>query len=129
MFSHPVFLLLFSLSAIFTGAGVFYASRQTKTFDFFVAARNSTSGFTAMMTLVATSFGAWLIFSPAESAIYGGLPTVIGYAVGSALPMWAFIGVGKRFREQYPTGQSIPEYALKRFGPAMAGFTFLCILA
>jgi len=129
MFSHPVFLLLFSLSAIFTGAGVYYASRQTKTFDFFVAARNSTSGFTAMMTLVATSFGAWLIFSPAESAAYGGLPTVLGYAIGSALPMWAFIGVGKRFREQYPTGQSIPEYALRRFGIGMATFTFLCILA
>jgi len=66
--------------------------------------------------LVASALGAWILFGPASAATWGGLGAVIGYALGTAFPLFALIYLGERFRKLYPKGKTIIEVVRLRFG-------------
>ncbi|MFO7833311.1 MAG: sodium:proline symporter [Halohasta sp.] len=106
--------------AVFTVAGLWYARGRVGTVEDLLTARNSTGTAAMTATLIASTMGAWILFSPAEAgAAFGGITAVLGYAIGSAIPLLFFIPVGARIRELMPRGHSLTEFVLVRFGPAM----------
>ncbi|TQQ78940.1 sodium:solute symporter family transporter [Halonotius roseus] len=112
--------------AVFTVAGLLYSRGRVGSVEDLLTARNSTGTGMTTATLIASTMGAWILFSPAEAgAAFGGITAVFGYAVGSAIPLLLFIPVGKRIRELMPSGHSLTEFVLVRFGPAMYGFVLI----
>lgn len=113
----------------FTVAGLLHARGRVRTLDEYVTARGSTGPAVTTATLVASVMGAWILLAPAEAgAAFGGLPAVLGYAVGSAIPFLLFIPVGLRVRELLPAGHSLTELALARYGRLMYAFVGLVSL-
>lgn len=105
---------------VFTVAGVLHARGRVQTLDDYVTARATTGPAATTATLVASVMGAWILLAPAEAgAAFGGLPAVLGYAIGSAIPFLLFIPVGLRVRELLPEGHSLTELALARYGRLM----------
>ena len=103
-----------------TGVGLLAVRGRVRSVEDFIAARDSVGRGTMTATVVASTTGAWILFSPAEAgAAFGGLPAVLGYALGSAVPLLCFIPVGRRVRAVMPAGHSLTEFAYARFGPAM----------
>ena len=49
--------------------------------------------------------GAWILFGPASAATWGGIGSVIGYSLGTAIPMLFFIFLGKKIRKIFPKGK------------------------
>src|SRR3546814_8613306 len=76
-------LWLLFFSAAFTILGVLYSRRDRDSLEDYVIARNSQSSIATMLTLLASTLGAWILFSPAQAATWGGLAAVIGYAIGA----------------------------------------------
>ena len=112
--------------AVFTGAGLWYARGRVGSVEDLLTARNSTGTAMTTATLIASTMGAWILFSPAEAgAAFGGLPAILGYAIGSAIPLLLFVPVGSRIRELMPTGHSLTEFVLIRFGPVMYVFVLI----
>jgi Na+/proline symporter len=112
--------------ATFTAAGLWYAHGRVGSVEDLLTARNSTGTAMTTATLIASTMGAWILFSPAEAgAAFGGLPAILGYAIGSAIPLLLFIPVGVRIRELMPTGHSLTEFVLVRFGPVMYVFVLV----
>ena len=94
----------------FAAFGAWYARGRVETVEDYLTARNSTGGGALTATLVASSMGAWILFSPAEAgAAFGGLTAVAGYAAGSALALAAFAVLGPRIRKLLPRGHSLTE--------------------
>jgi Na+/proline symporter len=109
-----------------TVLGVWYARGRDDGVESFITARNTTGRGATTATLVASGMGAWILLSPAEAgAAFGGISAVLGYGVGSALPMLVYVALGPRIRELIPAGHSITEYALARYGPVMYGYVLL----
>ena len=114
--------------AVFTVAGLWYSRGRVGSVEDLLTARNSTGTGMTTATLIASTMGAWILFSPAEAgAAFGGVTAIVGYAVGSAIPLLLFIPVGKRIRELMPSGHSLTEFVLVRFGPAM--YTFVLVIS
>jgi len=104
----------------FTGVGLLAARGRVRSVEDFISARDSAGPGTLTATVVASMMGAWILFSPAEAgAAFGGLPAILGYAVGSAVPLLLFVPVGLRIREVMPAGHSLTEFAYARFGSGM----------
>jgi len=104
----------------FTTIGVLAARGRVRTVDDFITARGSTGRGTLTATVIASMMGAWILFSPAEAgAAFGGLPAILGYAIGSAIPLLLFVPVGARIRQVMPAGHSLTEFAYARFGRGM----------
>ncbi|WP_080506079.1 sodium:proline symporter [Halorubrum sp. BV1] len=104
----------------FTVAGVLHARGRVRTLDDYVTARSTTGPAATTATLVASVMGAWILLAPAEAgAAFGGLPAVLGYAIGSAVPFLLFVPVGLRVRKLLPEGHSLTEFALARYGRSM----------
>lgn len=95
------------------------AARRSPTLERYLTARGSLATGAAVGTLVASSMGAWILFSPAETATWAGLIAVGGYAVGSVLPLAAFAVIGPRLRAVMPEGHTLTEYVWHRFGAGM----------
>lgn len=114
--------------AVFGGMGVVYALRRPDaSLDEFLTARGTTGTGALGLTLFASGVGAWLLFSPAESAVWGGVPALLGYAVGSALPLLVFIPLARRMRRLLPAGHTLTEYVGLRFGRPMYAFTLVLV--
>ena len=106
--------------AVFTIAGVLYSRKRVAGIEDLLTARNSSGVGMTTASIIASTMGAWILFSPAQAgAAAGGITAVAGYALSSALPLLLFIPVGKRIRALMPTGHSLTEFVLVRFGPAM----------
>lgn len=104
----------------FTVAGVLHARGRVMTLDDYITARGSTGPAVTTATVVASVMGAWILLAPAEAgAAFGGLPAILGYAVGSAIPFLLFVPVGLRVRRLLPSGHSLTELALARYGRLM----------
>lgn len=102
---------------VFTGLGLWYSRGRVETIDDFLTARNTASSGMVTATLIASSMGGWILFSPAEAgAAFGGLSAVLGYAIGSALPLIVYTRVGPRVRRLLPRGHSLTEYVFDRYG-------------
>lgn len=100
--------------------GVFAGRKREETLDLFLSYRNRV-GFPALAaSLVATVSGAWILFSPAETATWAGMPGLVGYAVAQGLPIIVLVGFGPRLRRLLPAGYSLTSFVEHRFGRPLA---------
>ena len=51
-------------------------------------------------SFVSSALGAWILFGPA-SLPWGGIGAVIGYALGTAFPLFILIKLGSKFRNSF----------------------------
>ncbi|WP_306052735.1 sodium:solute symporter family transporter [Natronococcus wangiae] len=112
--------------AAFTVVGLLAARGRVRSVDDFISARGTAGRGTLTATVVASMMGAWILFSPAEAgAAFGGVGAILGYAIGSAVPLLLFVPVGARIRTVMPSGHSLTEFAYARFGAGMYLFVLL----
>lgn len=119
-------LVLFS--ALFAIAGMIYARRERNNLEDYIVARNTQGSIATLLTLLASSLGAWILFSPAQAATWGGLAAVIGYALGAMSPRIVMIPLGKRMRTLIPRGHSLTEFLMARYGRSMYVLALLIML-
>ena len=82
-------ILLITVCLFFAGIGIFYSKKFSGIDNYLTASRNV--GFFSLTTsLVASALGAWILFGPSSAATWGGIGAVIGYALGTAFPMFFF---------------------------------------
>ena len=110
-------------AGLFVAAGVLKVMRRSLTVEEYLVARNSAGSSLATATLVASVIGAWILFSPAETGTWAGLIALIGYGIGQAAPLAAFVVLGPRMRRLMPNGHSLTEYVWHRYGRSMYVFT------
>ena len=115
-------------AAVFVVAGVMYARRGRGGVEDYLVARNTAGSSLATATLVASVAGAWVLFSPAEAGTWAGIAAIVGYGIGQAAPLIAFIWIGPKMRSVMPEGHSLTEYVWYRYGPAMYVFTLGVII-
>ena len=111
-------LLVISISLIFSFLGIFY-SKQFKGLSNYLTANRNIESFSLTLSLVASALGAWILFGPASAATWGGMGAVIGYALGTAFPMIAFIFLGKKIRKDFKKGSTLIEFVRKKFGKSL----------
>ena len=111
-------LLVISISLIFSFLGIYY-SKQFKGLSNYLTANRNIESFSLTMSLVASALGAWILFGPASAATWGGIGAVIGYALGTAFPMIAFIFLGKKIRKEFSKGSTLIEFVKKKFGKSL----------
>ena len=112
--STSIILTLF-ISGIFLIVGIIY-SKKYKGINNYLVANRSVGTFSLTTSLVASALGAWILFGPASAATWGGLGAVVGYALGTAFPMFILVYLGKKFRISYPKGKTLIEVIRIRFG-------------
>ncbi|WP_049983739.1 MULTISPECIES: sodium:proline symporter [unclassified Halorubrum] len=109
-----------------TAFGLLAARGRVRSVEDYISARDSAGPGTLTATIIASMMGVWILFSPAEAgAAFGGLPAILGYAIGSAVPLLLFIPVGTRIRAIVPAGHSLTEFAYARFGTGMYLFVLV----
>jgi Na+/proline symporter len=129
MLTQPIalmWLLLFSCG--FALASVLYTRRKRGTLEDYIVARNSQGQVGTILTLMASTLGAWILFSPAQAATWGGLAAVIGYALGAMSPRLVMIPLGRRMRELIPHGHTLTEFLMARYGRPMYGLALFIML-
>jgi len=108
-------LLIILASLMFAVIGILYSRKHQGLSDYLTASRNV--GTTSLTTsLVASALGAWILFGPASAATWGGIGSVIGYSLGAAFPMIAFIFLGTKIRKIFPRGHTLTEFIYYKFG-------------
>lgn len=117
--TQATLLWLTFFAAVFAIAGMAYSRKFRGNLEEYIVARNSQGSLASIMTLLASSLGAWILFSPAQAATWGGITAVIGYAIGAMSPRIAMIPLGKRMRELMPNGHSLTEFLIARYGKPM----------
>ena len=110
-------------SVVFLALGIWYVGRRRISVEDFIVSRGTAGTGLATATLVASALGAWILFSPAETGAGFGVSALVGYGLGSAAPLLAFIVLGARMRRLMPEGHSVTEFVWHRFGPVMYYFT------
>jgi len=108
-------ILTLVISITFLILGVIYSKKYQGLNNYLVANR-SIGTFSLTTSLIASALGAWILFGPASAATWGGVGAVIGYALGTAFPLFILIYLGKKFRTSYPKGKSLIEIIRMRFG-------------
>ena len=108
-------ILTLAISLTFLIVGVIYSKKYQGLNNYLVANR-SIGTFSLTTSLIASALGAWILFGPASAATWGGVGAVIGYALGTAFPLFILIYLGKKFRTSYPKGKSLIEVIRLRFG-------------
>ena len=119
-------LLILGISIIFVIIGTVY-SNQFKGLNNYLLANRSVGTFSLTTSLVASALGAWILFGPASAATWGGIGAVIGYALGTAFPLFILIYLGTRFREKYPKGKTLIEVIRLKYGPNL--FKLILVLS
>src|SRR5690606_17055024 len=115
-------------AAGFALSGMLYSRHEGSSLEDYVVARNSQNTVATILTLLATSLGAWILFAPAQAATWGGLAAIIGYGLGAASPRWLMIPLGRRMRELIPQGHTLTEFVMLRYGRTMYGLVLLIVL-
>ena len=113
--SSSSLILIIFISLSFVIFGVLY-SKKNQGLNNYLVANRSVGVFSLTTSLVASALGAWILFGPASAATWGGIGAVIGYALGTAFPLFILIYLGKRFRKLYPKGKTLIEVVRLRFG-------------
>lgn len=129
MWDNLTLILLLAATGAFMAAGLRHARRNHGSLDDYLVARHRYGAATGGATLLASSFGAWLLFSPAEAATWGGLVALLGYGAGVAAPRLAMIPLGLRMRRWMPNGRSLVEYVRVRYGPGAYFVVLLVMIA
>ena len=112
--SSAIFLTL-CLSIVFVIFGIFY-SKKYKGLNNYLVANRSVGTFSLTTSLISSALGAWILFGPASAATWGGIGAVIGYALGTAFPLFILIYLGQKFRKLYPKAKTLIEVVRLRFG-------------
>tara|TARA_B100000029_G_scaffold157647_1_gene152967 strand:+ start:511 stop:1941 length:1431 start_codon:yes stop_codon:yes gene_type:complete len=107
-------ILIITLSLIFVSIGVLYSKKNQGLNNYLVANRNVKT-FSLTTSLVASALGAWVLFGPASAATWGGIGAVIGYALGTAFPLFVLIFLGEKFRKFFPKGKTLIEVIRIKF--------------
>jgi len=107
--------LIIIISLGFMIFGILYSKKYQGLNNYLVANR-SVGTFSLTTSLVASALGAWILFGPASAATWGGIGAVIGYAIGTAFPLFILIFLGEKFRKLYPKGKTLIEVVRLRFG-------------
>ena len=107
--------LIIIISFVFVIFGVLY-SKKYQGLENYLVANRSIGVFSLTTSLVASALGAWILFGPASAATWGGIGAVIGYALGTAFPLFILIFLGEKFRKLYPKGKTLIEVVRLRFG-------------
>ena len=115
-------------SVVFLALGLWYVGRRRISVEDFIVSRGAAGTGLATATLVASALGAWILASPAETGVLSGISALVGYGLGSAAPLLAFIVLGARMRNLMPEGHSVTEFVWHRFGPAMYYFTIAVVI-
>ena len=118
--------LIFIICGLFLFFGIAY-SKKFKGINNYLVANRSIGVFSLTTSLVASALGAWILFGPASAATWGGIGAVIGYALGTAFPLFMLIYLGKKFRKSFPKGKSLIEVIRIRFGNKL--FKLILILS
>ena len=108
-------LLILVISLVFALIGILYSKKHQNLSNYLTAGRNVGS-LSLTTSLVASALGAWILFGPASAATWGGIGSVIGYALGAAFPMIVFIFLGTKIRKVFPRGNTLTEFVHKKFG-------------
>ncbi len=119
-------LLVLGISIIFVIVGIVY-SKKFKGLNNYLLANRSVETFSLTSSLVASALGAWILFGPASAATWGGIGAVIGYALGTAFPLFILIYLGTQFREKYPKGKTLIEVIRLKYGPNL--FKLILVLS
>lgn len=119
-------LVLFAFG--FAAASMWYTRRFRASLEDYVTARNSQGAGPTVLTLMASTLGAWILFAPAQAATWGGLAAIIGYALGAMSPRIAMIPLGRRMRTLIPNGHTLTEFIILRYGRALYGLTLLIMV-
>ena len=119
-------LLVLGISIIFLIVGIVY-SKKFKGLNNYLLANRSVGTFSLTSSLVASALGAWILFGPASAATWGGIGAVIGYALGTAFPLFILIYLGTQFREKYPKGKTLIEVIRLKYGPNL--FKLILVLS
>jgi Na+/proline symporter len=128
MTAGPWATIVLAVTAVgFAAVGVL-AARRRPSLESYLTARGTLRTGPALGTVAASSLGAWILFSPAETATWAGLVAVVGYGLGSAAPLAGFAVVGPRLRRLMPAGHSLTEYVWHRFGTPMHAVTAVIML-
>ena len=105
---------LIAVCLFFATIGIYYSKKFSGLNNYLTANRNI--GFFSLTTsLVASALGAWILFGPSSAATWGGIGAVIGYALGTAFPMFFLIFLGKKIRNENKNGSSLVEFIKKKF--------------
>ena len=112
--SSTIILIVF-ISVLFLIVGIVYSKKYQGINNYLVANR-SVGTFSLTTSLIASALGAWILFGPASAATWGGIGAVIGYALGTAFPLFILVYLGKKFRKSYPKGKTLIEVIRLRFG-------------
>ena len=126
-YEHALLWLL-GFSIVFALFGVLYSRHRQESLEEYIVARHSQHSTATVISLLATSLGAWILFSPAQAATWGGLGAVIGYAIGSMSPRLAMIPLGNRMRELIPEGHTLTEYIIHRYGQPMYALALIIMM-
>ena len=110
--------LIILISLIFMFIGLVY-SKKFKGLNNYLTANRSVGFFSLSTSLVASALGAWMLFGPASAASWGGIGSVIGYALGTAFPMIFLIFLGKKIRSEFPQGSTLIQFLKRRFGKSL----------
>ena len=117
-------LLIIAVSLLFAVIGILYSRKHQGLSNYLTAGRNV--GTTSLTTsLVASALGAWILFGPASAATWGGIGSVIGYSLGTAFPMIAFIFLGTKIRKVFPRGRTLTEFINYKLGKKLFKLIFL----
>ena len=92
------------------------ARRAEGPLDDYVTARNSQSARSLGVSFLASGMGAWILFAPPEIGAMVGPLALLGYALGSALPLVVLSLYGPMIRRYLPEGRSIGEFAEACYG-------------
>ncbi|MCS7234537.1 MAG: sodium:solute symporter [Armatimonadota bacterium] len=122
---YAAVLLLLVVSGVFLAVGLRAPARHLEDY---LTARGTLTARTLAWTVFASGMGGWILFSPAESATWGGVAALVGYGLGAAAPVVAFVPLGRRMRELMPEGHSLTEYVYHRYGKAMYGVVLLTMV-
>ena len=108
-------ILALIIGGIFLFFGITYSKKYQGINNYLVANR-SVGTFSLTTSLVASALGAWILFGPASAATWGGIGAVIGYALGTAFPLFILVYLGKKFRTSYPKGKTLIGIIRIKFG-------------
>jgi len=113
--SSSSLILIIIISLVFVVLGILY-SKKYQGLENYLVANRSVGVFSLTTSLVASALGAWILFGPASAATWGGIGAVIGYALGTAFPLFILVFLGEKFRKLYPKGKTLIEVVRLRFG-------------
>ncbi len=108
-------LITLVISLLFIVIGIIY-SKKYQGINNYLLANRSVGTFSLTSSLVASALGAWILFGPASAATWGGIGAVIGYALGTAFPLFILIYLGEKFRKNYSKGKTLIEVIRIRYG-------------